>query len=135
MVLDELVRGKDIDFTKNVIGAHQIAQVEEWLGICLGDELEEYILKYGYLGYEDVELYGINSRQFEKSDMITQTEYLHKYFNKTMNYIGLENIGDGIYILIDAQDNIYNYDSETDDLISLNLKLFEYILKRFTSVG
>ena len=135
MVLDELVRGKDIDFTKNVIGAHQIAQVEELLGICLGDELEEYILKYGYLGYEDVELYGINSRQFEKSDMITQTEYLHKYFNKTMNYIGLENIGDGIYILIDAQDNIYNYDSETDDLISLNLKLFEYILKRFTSVG
>lgn len=131
MGLEELVNGRDVDFTKHTIASSQIAQMENLLGVKIGSELREYILKYGYLGYEDIELYGINSRQYDKSDMITQTTYLHKYFYKIEDYIGLENLGDGTYIVVDAQDNVYRYDSESDELNSLGIRLFDYITKRF----
>ena len=99
-----------------------------------GDELTEYLLKYGYLGFENVELYGMNARQGLNSDLVTQTQYMHKYYPDTSSLIAIENQGEADYYLVDSDDNVYEYDTNIKQLRKTDLKLFEYIVRRFESV-
>ncbi len=134
MNLNQFVEEKEVDFGKNMVSSEDIKNIEKKLGISFGDELSQYILKYGYLGYKHVELYGINSTQMLESDMIKQTKYLHKYFPKTVDYIALENTGDGNYIVVSRNDDVFEYASEGDQLQEKGIKLFEYILNRFQEI-
>ena len=76
----------------------------------------------------------MNSTQFLESDLVKQTKYLHTYFSKTIPYTALENIGDGCYAIISAEDEVYEYSSESDVSKDTGLKLFDYIIKRFEEV-
>jgi len=129
----EFVKQNDVDCTKNLINEQELDELEKNVGLKFGSQLKDYILSYGYLGFLAVEFYGINSKQKEKSDLITQTLYLHKYFDKTKQYIAFENIGEGRYILVDENDNMYSYSSEQDSIQSLGVDLGEYILGRFNN--
>ena len=60
--------------------------------------------------------------------------HLHKYFPKTINYIAIENRGDGNYYIVDSNDNIYKYISEQDKIVDMQLKLFKYIMNRFNEI-
>jgi len=131
MVYKEFVKQNDVDFTKNLVKEHELVELEKITGLVFGSQLKDYILSYGYLGFSEIEFYGINSKQNEKSDLITQTVYLHTYFQKTQQYIAFENIGEGRYILVDESDNMYSYSSEQDSIQSLGVDLGEYILGRF----
>lgn len=133
MAYKKFIEQNDVDFTKNLVNEQELAEFEKIAGLSFGAQLKEYILTYGYLGFSAVEFYGVNSKQREKSDLITQTLYLHTYFKKTQRYIAFENIGEGKYILVDGHDNIYSYSSEQDDIQSLGVDLGEYILCRFKS--
>lgn len=104
------------------------------MGASIGNELSDYILKYGYLAYKHSELYGINSIQFLDSDMVKQTIYLHTYYPETKLFIALENQGEGDYYLVDEYDFIYEFDTELLILTPTNTKLYEYILQRFKSI-
>ena len=133
MSYKEFIKNNDVDYTKNLITEKELVQFEKNTGLTFGMQLKEYILSYGYLGFLSIEFYGINSKQKEKSDLITQTEYLHTYFKKTTQYFAFENIGDGRYVLIDENDNVYSYSLEQDTIQSLDVDLNKYILKRFSS--
>ena len=133
MVYKEFVKQNDVDFTKNLVKEHELVELEKITGLAFGSQLKDYILSYGYLGFSEIEFYGINSKQNEKSDLITQTVYLHTYFQKTQQYIAFENIGEGRYILVDESDNMYSYSSEQDSIQSLGVDLGEYILGRFNN--
>ncbi len=89
------------------------------------------ILKYGYLAYRYIEFYGINSVQKKESDMVKQTKYLNQYFNRTIGYVALENIGDGTYALVSPEDKVYEYSSDDNSIRDTEMKLFDYILSRF----
>lgn len=130
MMLDKKIEGIDVECTMNVVDEAFIGIAESELGVGFGIQLRNYILKYGYLAFEDIELYGINSKQKLQSDMISQTLYLHKYFELTKNYIALENTGEGIYILVGSNDKVYKYDSEQDVIQNLHMLLEEYIIFR-----
>ena len=132
MTIFEFIENNDVDYTKNLIQESFVEIAEKETECKFGPDLRKYILLYGYLGFEDVEFYGITSNQGIASDMICQTKYIHKYFEKTRSYIALENLGEGDYVLVDCEDNVCEYDTEGGEVISLNLKLFEYILKRFS---
>lgn len=132
MNLNEFVCKHDVDFAAHLISRNDVSLAEETLGIKFGPQLEEYLLDYGYLGFESTEFYGMNSRQGLESDLIVQTKYLHKYYSSTMQYIALENNGEGDYILLDTDDNVYQFVSEEGSLKPLCTKLVDYILKRFT---
>lgn len=134
MILSELMNNKEIEYTKNVVEAASIKEIEKDIGVSFEKELTEYILKYGYLAYKHVELYGINSVQMLDSDMVKQTKYLHEYFPKTAGLIAIENTGDGNYVLVSSDDEIYNYSSVEDSLQKLELKLFDYIVNRFQEI-
>lgn len=134
MELKQITEQYDVDYTKNTINQSQISEIENAISVKIGPKLKSYILEYGYLGYEFVELYGVYSNLLLKSDMVTQTQYIHKYFEKTKEYIALENPGEGDYIIVDSSDNVCEYNSETDKLIDLKKDLFEYIFNRFAEV-
>ncbi len=131
MALKDFIDSKDVDFTKNLVDAGGIKIIEKEISASFGDELTEYVIKYGYLAYKHIEMYGVNSKQLLESDLIKQTKYLHKYFPKTAPYIALENIGDGCYAIVSTEDEVYEYSSESDNAKDTGLKLFAYILKRF----
>lgn len=134
MSIIEFINNHEVEYTNNLVSERDIIDIEKELQITFGKELKEYCLKYGYLAYRHVELYGLNSRQMCESDMIKQTKYLHKYFSKTADYIALENTGDGNYIMVDSGDNVFEYTSEDDILREKGMKLFEYITSRFLEI-
>jgi len=119
------------DFTSNTISLELLKKIEQDCGIKFGSQLSYYIIKYGYLGYEDIELYGINSKEGINSDLLVQTRYLHDYFENTKSFIVIDKMGEFLYSLVDKDDNIYVYDINNKTCKFLNIKLFDYVLKRF----
>ena len=134
MDIKEFVEKNNLEKCKSLIKVEQLNNIEKEIKIKFGNELKKYILEYGYLAYEYIELYGINSKQGIESDMVKQTLYLHKYFPKTINYIAVENLGDGNYYIVDNKDNIYKYISEEDKIVDMQLKLFKYIMNRYNEI-
>lgn len=134
MNLDTFVIQYDVDHSNSQIDVPALEQAEKTIGIKFGEELTAYLLQYGYLGFEYVELYGMNARQGLNSDLVTQTQYMHKYYPDTASLIAIENQGEGDYYLVDSSDNIYEYDTNMKQLRKTDLKLFEYIIRRFESV-
>lgn len=131
MDINEFICKNDVDFAAHLIKQADLELAENELGIRFGPQLSKYLLDYGYLGFESVEFYGMNSRQRLKSDMITQTHYLHKYYVATSPYVAFENYGEGDYMLVDSEDNVFRFISEENKLIKTDKKLFDYILTRF----
>lgn len=129
--LDIFVKNNECDYTRNIISLEVLKMAEETIGIKFGNQLSEYLLKYGYLGYKSVELYGMNSNQGLNSDLFEQTMYLHNSFEITQPYIAIDKIQNSIYTLIDSNDNIYICDLEKNVIRNVNIKLVEYIFKRF----
>ena len=63
MNLDTFVIHHNVDHSNSRIDVSMLEQAEKATGTKFGEELAVYLLKYGYLGFEHVELYGMNSRQ------------------------------------------------------------------------
>lgn len=129
--LGNFIKNNDCDYSRNIISSEVLKMAEDTIGIKFGNQLSEYLLKYGYLGYKSVELYGMNSNQGLNSDLFEQTMYLHNSFEITKPYIAIDKIQDNIYTLIDSDDNIYICDLEKNVIRNVNIKLFDYIYKRF----
>ena len=133
MNLIDIIVGFDYDSSSNLITEDDIAIYENLLSVSFGEQLQHYITNYGYLALDDIEFYGINSNQKENSDLIKQTIYLNKNFDSTKGYIAFENKGDGVYILIDSNDNMYKFSTEDNKLEAINSDLFNYISDRFNN--
>lgn len=132
MTIKDFISNNEVDFSKNKITLSDLNKYETTLKISFGNQLKEYILKYGYLGYSSIEMYGIDSNLELESDMIKQTLYLHKYYPNTVKYIALENKGEGDYAVIDSDDYVWELITENGaKLTNSGLKLFDYILSRF----
>jgi hypothetical protein len=130
--ISDFIKKNDVEFTANRVSQEDLAAAQKELGLGFGRQLTDYLLHYGYLMFKSIELYGINSRQGLRSDMLTQTLYLHQYFPSTRALIALENQGDGAYYLVNSQDTVFELISEQgDEVKNTGLKLFEYILNRF----
>ena len=67
--LDNFIKNNDCDYSRNIISSEVLKMAEDTIGIKFGNQLSEYLLKYGYLGYKSVELYGMNSNQGLNSDL------------------------------------------------------------------
>lgn len=134
--LTDFLKNNDVISTKNLIDERAFKGIEKELQVKLGKQLKRYILTYGFLSYEYIELFGINSKQGLNSDMIKNTKYLHEKYPCTCPFVAIENAGDGDYILVDNNDNIYEFvPTLNNELKELNQKLFDYIYFRFQSVN
>ncbi len=133
MNLENFVLQHNTDHSNSPIDVSMLEQAEKAVGVNFGEELTEYLLKYGYLGFEYVELFGMNSRQGLESDLVKQTLYMHKYFPATSALVAIENQGEGDYFMVDSEDAVYEYDTSLKQLRKTGQKLFEYIEQRFES--
>lgn len=130
--LEKFISNNQVLFTKNLVSQEIVEEIENIISVKIGYQLKEYIIKYGFLSFKHVELYGINSKQGVNSDMIKTTLMLHEQYVNTKSMIALENRGDGEYILVDENDNTYEIDTSIDSNIRpLNKDLFNYIIDRF----
>ena len=134
MNLEKFIENNEIEHTNNLISTDQLHIVEEELNVKFGENLTNYILKYGYLAYEDVEFYGITSNQYMQSDLIVQTRYLHNYFATTKELIAVESLGEGIYALVDKKDGVFIFDSVSGSIDNTGKNLDQYIYERLTNV-
>lgn len=129
--LDEYVKKNGVEYSDSLPNNDMLTLAEKELGLVFPKELKDYLLDYGYLICGSIELYGMTARQGLKSDLVTQTKYLHKYYEKTKDLIALENQGEGDYYLVNAQGEIVEFDSETEELIEQGIKFEQYLIKRF----
>lgn len=132
---DQIVeKYEDVDFSTKRVSDSELETILKQYDLKMGPQLRTYVLNYGYLGCRNVEFYGVNAIQKEKSDMFVQTEYLHKYFDLTKNFIAFESKGEGDYVLIDEKDEMWLFDSEEKKLTKLNKILYEYIEETFDTL-
>lgn len=132
--LESFVEKNSVEKSDSLIDEKMLKQIENYIGVKIGGILSQYLLKYGYLSYEYIELYGITKLQGTDSDMVKQTLYLHEYFPLTKKCIALENQGEGDYYLVNSEDKVFEYDTELGELTDMKLNLEDYILQRFRSV-
>lgn len=126
--LKEIVNSfDDIEYTKNLVTENDIQQLEEITESKFGEELKFYILNYGYLALNNIEFFGVNSKQMSKSDMIKTTTELHLNFDLTKNLVALIKSTDDIYYLVDEFDDVFRFDSYINTIEPLNIKLSTFI--------
>lgn len=134
MTIEEFIKSHNVDYSNNRVTERELEEILDKTKLEFGPQLKEYILKYGYLGYEYMEFDGLVCNLGEKSPMFLDSLKLHQRFDKTNGLIVLENQGDGDYYLVDSGDNVFRFILDTNELINLNMKLNDYILKRFLEV-
>ena len=130
--LNNFIMTHEMDIVKNELSVSELKDILNIVGFIPGEQFLELIETYSYLAYEDVEFFGINSELKEKTNLNKSTWLLHRNYEATKEFYIIENKGNGYYILVDGNDDIFNFfagDSEKPEPI--NMKLFEYILKRF----
>lgn len=134
MTLLSFIKENEVEYADNRIREQDIAVFEKAVGVKFGKELCEYLLKYGYLAFGFSELYGVTAGQMLESDIVKETQYIHKYYPITSALIAIEDQGEGDYYVVDSKDQMYEFDSELETLTELHMTLFEYILSRFSSI-
>lgn len=131
MNLKAFLESADVDYSSKPASTDTIGEAERALGLTFGPQLREYLSQYGYLGCGSVEFYGMNERQKLRSDLVTQTKYLHEYFPDTWGCAALENLGEGAYALVDRKDSVRVYYTESGKFARGAETLNDYILRRF----
>lgn len=131
MKLKDFVEIYSIEHTQNLVDDIFLKESEAVMQVSVGNQLSDYLTSYGYLAYKHIELYGMNSIQKLKSDMITETVYLHKYFPKTENMIALEDLGDDLYVLVSPDDFVFYFDTVSDEVKAVGKTLEEYVISHF----
>lgn len=131
MNLNQFAETRAVDFSARPASCDSIQAAQRVLNVPFGPQLKEYLTRYGYLGFGSVEFYGMNECQQLRSDLVTQTQYLHRYYPATVGYVAVENTGEGCYALVDRKDRMIRYLTETGETIALQEDLNGYILRRF----
>ncbi len=134
MTLYELIKAKGVSYYADTIDAAMLKEAENAVSVHFGIELIEYLFKYGYLAYKHIALYGMNMHQGLESDMVRQTVYLHQYYPATVDYVAIENQGDGDYFLVNSEDDVFEYDVDIKELQPTGKKLSEYLVIRLENV-
>ncbi len=131
-LISDFIKENDADAVENTLGSEELKKLFAAIFFEPGAQFMEFVRRYSYLAYEDVEFFGINSELKEKSNLFARTKILVENYETLKGYYIIESRGDGYYVLVDSEDNVYNFfagDSEKPE--SAEIKLYDYILKRF----
>lgn len=130
--LSDFIEKNEVLSSKNLIKLDELKEFESELSVNFGPQLKKYITEYGFLSYKHVEFYGVNSKQGIKSDMIKVSRMLHENYPMIKTLIALENRGEGDYVLVDDNDNVFEFDPNiSKEITKLDKKMLDYILDRF----
>lgn len=122
-----------IEFSKNLITEKDLELCEKEMEVVFGAKLKEYVLDYGYLAKDDVEFYGINSKQLLNSDMVKNTISLHKEFEETKDKVLFASFIDSIYYLVDKDDMVFKFDAVEKTLSKTEDNIVTFIDNTFSN--
>ena len=120
-----------VEFTTRVPSCETVNAVEAALNCRLGKQMKEYLLSFGSLWKDSIELYGVNEIQKLDSDLVKTTLNVAEYYDKMHGMVVIDNLGDGQYVFCDQNDMIFKMPVEVSDPpISLNVDLAHYLCAR-----
>ena len=116
MELGKILENKEVDYLKEeqLIDERDILTIENEIGVKIGKQLKDYLLKYGYLGYKHIEFCGISKKLFLNSSMIIETKNIHNREEIFEKYIVVMSIDGHEFYLVDSQDRIFHLIIEAD---------------------
>jgi len=127
---------KEVKYSEFLPESNTIKSASKILNFNFGKQLNFYLKEYGYLSYKFIEFNGVNQKQKNNSDLVVQTLNLKKTFQITDKFVSFVDMGDGDYILVDENDNVYEFiPTESKEITSLNLKLEDFILQLFEKIS
>ena len=122
---------RDFDKSSAPPSVDTIAEVSKVLKIEFGPQMLSYLKEFGYLGKGSIELYGVNERQKLQSDLVTTTMNLWEYNCSCRGFVVIENRGDGIYAVCNANDEMFLSSANGHDAPEdLGMSLSAYISER-----
>lgn len=124
-----------VDYSSNRITEDFIPELEKKLGVKVGTQMKDYLLNYGYLGYEYLEFLGINSVQGFESDMVKKTERLYSAHESLRDFLVIEAEEHDSWYIVDSNDRVFRLDLEQRELWPENKDLFAFIWKRFCEIA
>lgn len=131
-LINEFIKDKKVDIVENEMSEEQLRELFTTIGFVPGEQFIEFVRKYSYFAYGAVEFFGINSALKEKSNLFSQTKRLVDTYQFLKGYYIVAYYGEGMYDLIDSEDNIYEfYEGESEVAEPLEIKFFDYVLKKF----
>jgi hypothetical protein len=133
--LQTFIIDRKVKFARDRLDSETLKAILEKTNLSFGPQLISYILQYGNLSYKNVEFYGITKSLGINSDMIIRTFNLYKLFPKLKSLILLETLSNKNYILVDKEDNIYEFLVDKNKLKNLNQSLYDYIYIKLTSLN
>ena len=120
-----------IEKTINLISEEELKVYENKMEVKFGYQLSYYILHFGYLALNHIELLGINNKQNFDSDMVKFTNNLHSLFAETKNLIAIYKATDDICSFVDKEDFVYQFDIVSQKMESLNTNMICFIKNLF----
>ena len=133
MTISEFVRVYAVDMAKRPISRHGLNKAQRLMGVTFGPELSNYLTRYGYLGLQGINLYGMDQQYGMQSTLVTHTLQMHKESAVARGFSVLDTRAPGLYTLIDEHDNIFFYDSWRGQLYRAGYKLHDYIVLRLSA--
>ena len=130
-MIDDFIVDKDVDIVENRIDEKMLNDLFADISFVPGKQFIEFAKRYSYFAYGDIEFFGINDELKEKSNLFLNTKILIENYEQLKGYYIVESCGDGFYVLIDADDNVYHFfvgDSSKPE--PLGIKFYDYVLKR-----
>lgn len=131
-LISDFIKNNDVDIVENKLEENELKQLFSAISFYPGAQFIEFVKKFSYLAYGPVEFFGINIELMENSYLFKTTKALIEKYETVKGYYVVEACGDGYYVLVDAEDNIYNFfvgDSESPEPVGE--KFYNYILMRF----
>lgn len=131
-LISDFIKNNDVDVVENKLGEDELRNLFSTISFMPGTQFIEFAKKFSYLAYGPVEFFGINVELMEKSYLFKATKTLIENYETVKGYYVVEACGDGYYVMVDGEDNIYNFfvgDSESPEPVGE--KFYDYILERF----
>jgi hypothetical protein len=118
---------------KNVVTSADLTSAESELGFSFDSDYAEYLLKYGKITYESMELYGLGVPDKSYLNVVSATKNLvSKFTNWPSNAVVLEDLAEDNYIVYVMNAGVFQFAPIECEKVSNSLE--EYIMMRVDEV-
>ncbi|MCS7053708.1 MAG: SMI1/KNR4 family protein, partial [Ignavibacterium sp.] len=107
-----------------------IKDAEKELDIIFPEQIRLIIKNYGSLSFKHWELFGLGVKNNSHLNIVKNTLELRKA-KLPKQFIPIINVGDGIYIVTDTKNNVYEFRLFSEKLKKLDDSLDNFLFKLF----
>lgn len=118
----------------NLVSEDFVPKFETRLGMRLGPQLKDYMLRYGYIGYKYWELEGACQTLGLNSSLIHSTDRARRIFDFVADMVVIVDIDGEEFYLVDSKDEVYHLLRCNRELVPLNIDFYDFIVHEITKI-